>query len=308
MMLFLLIGCFLTVTAAVAGIGYWFLRRPENVDEARANAEIATLVRAPVVREELEAAPLTDTLKTIGEKFAAAQSPKNPFARKLLQAGYRHPAAPQIFYGAKCALAAAIALPLAVWGGVTGDGLSGALGAAVGGGGFAWFVPDRVLEWRVRRRQQNLKRALPPSLDLMVLGLEAGQGIDSVLADTAREFRRAYPEIAAEFASVAGEIKAGNTRVDVLRSLAYRNQEPELTKLINLLVDGDRFGTSLAPALRDHARYLRTRRRQEAQEQARKTSVKLVFPVFFLIFPSVLLVTLGPAVLTLMGSLSRLLQ
>ena len=93
----------------------------------------------------------------------------------------------------------------------------------------------------------------------------------------------------------------------MLTNLARRNEEPELTKLVNLLADADRFGSSLAPALRTHARYMRTRRRQLAQEQARKTTVKLVFPVFFLIFPSVLVVTLGPAVISLYSSLIPML-
>ena len=308
MMIVLLVGCFVTVGLTVAGIGYWFLRRPANAEDAREAAQVASILREPEPQEEDGRAALTETLKAIGERFAATQSAKNPYARKLLQAGYRQASAPQVFYGAKCALAALVALPLAVWSGAQGQGVSGSLMAALGGAGFAWFLPDRILEWRMRRRQQNLKRGLPPALDLMVLGLEAGQALDSVMAETARELRRAYPELAAEFASVPGEIRAGNSRVEVLRALGFRNQEPELTKVLNLLVDGDRFGTSLAPALRDHARFLRTRRRQEAQEQARKTSVKLVFPVFFLIFPSVLLVTLGPAVLTLMGSLDKLFQ
>lgn len=308
-MILLLIGCFISVLLTVGAIGYWFLRQPEKAAETRESEATPSILLEPIGRDtETLSSSLADTLKTIGERFAASGSAASPYAKKLLMAGYRNPSAGAIFYGVKCLLAAVVALPLAVWSGAQGQGISGGLLAALGGGGFAWFVPDRILEWQMRRRQGNLRRSLPPALDLMVLGLEAGQGLDQVMADTSRELRRAYPELALEFASVPGEIRAGKARVEVLKTVAFRNQEPELSKVINLLIDGDRFGTSLAPALRDHARHMRTRRRQDAQEQARKTSVKLVFPVFFLIFPSVLLVTLGPAVLTLMGSLQKMLE
>ena len=103
------------------------------------------------------------------------------------------------------------------------------------------------------------------------------------------------------------ELKAGGTRSDVLWGLADRSGDVEVRKLVALLVDTDRFGTSLAPALRSHAKYLRTRRRQKAQETARKLSVKLVFPVFFLIFPSILLVTLGPALIAVFSHLLPML-
>jgi len=104
------------------------------------------------------------------------------------------------------------------------------------------------------------------------------------------------------------ELRTGSSRADSFRALGARNKEPELRKLANLLVDSDRFGVSIGPALRSHAKYLRTRFRQQAQEKARKVGVKLIFPVFFLIFPSVLLVTLGPACIMMFQQLKTLVQ
>jgi tight adherence protein C len=101
------------------------------------------------------------------------------------------------------------------------------------------------------------------------------------------------------------DLRTSTSRADSLRALADRNGEPELKKLSSLFIDTDRFGTSLAPALRNHARYLRIRLRQQAQEAARKVGVKLIFPVFFLIFPSVILVTLGPAVMLIMTQMKQ---
>jgi len=128
------------------------------------------------------------------------------------------------------------------------------------------------------------------------------------LLETSKELRRVYPDLSEELGLAHLEMRAGQSRADILARLAQRTGEAEVRKLTNLLLDGDRFGTSLGPALRNHAQYTRVRRRQLAQEQARKTSVKLVFPVFFLIFPCVLLVTLGPAALRLMQGLSQMMN
>jgi tight adherence protein C len=127
------------------------------------------------------------------------------------------------------------------------------------------------------------------------------------MAETSRGILTGYPDLAEELNQVCLELKAGSSRSDVLWGLAERSGDVEVRKLVVLLIDTDRFGTSLAPALRSHAKYLRTRRRQKAQETARKLSVKLVFPVFFLIFPSILLVTLGPAVIAVFSQLVPML-
>ena len=142
----------------------------------------------------------------------------------------------------------------------------------------------------------------------MVLAMEAGQALDQSIADASRGLKRTYPDLSGELAQLYMELRTGGTRADSFRALAARNKEPELRKLSNLLIDSDRFGVSIGPALRSHAKYLRTRFRQLAQEKARKVGVKLIFPVFFLIFPSVLLVTLGPACMMMYQQLKTLVQ
>ncbi|MBI1791698.1 MAG: type II secretion system F family protein, partial [Acidobacteria bacterium] len=164
-------------------------------------------------------------------------------------------------------------------------------------GGFGFLLPDRVLKPLIKARSSRIRRAVPAALDLMVLSVEAGQSLNLAVLDAANELRESYPDLAAELAQVHLELRAGKSRQDALYKLGQRNQEPELRKLANVLIDADRFGSSLGPALRTHAKYLRNRMKQQAQETARRVAVKLVFPVFFLIFPSVLLVTLGPAVI-----------
>jgi tight adherence protein C len=152
-----------------------------------------------------------------------------------------------------------------------------------------------------------LRRGLPAALDLMVLAVEAGQGLDAAILDTSRGLRGTHPDLAAEFTQLQLELKANTTRAESLRNLEARSHDIEIRKFVNLLIDTDRFGTSLGPALKTHARYMRIRFRQLAQEKARKVGVKLIFPVFFLIFPSVILVTLGPAVILIFQQMKDLL-
>jgi len=140
----------------------------------------------------------------------------------------------------------------------------------------------------------------------MVLGLEAGQSLDAALNETSHQLREPFPELTFDLNLVQLEILASKSRAEAYRNLANRNEEIEIRRLAQVLIDGDRFDTSLAPALRAHSHYLKLRLRQKAREAARKAVVKLVFPLFFLIFPAVLLVTLGPAVLQLVTQLAPL--
>jgi tight adherence protein C len=169
-------------------------------------------------------------------------------------------------------------------------------------------MPDIILGKMARRRVDQLRHGLPAALDLLVLAVEAGQGLDAAILDTSRGLRSSHPALASEFTQLQLELKANTTRADALRNFATRSRDTEMRKFANLLIDTDRFGTSLGPALKTHARYLRIRFRQLAQEKARKVGVKLIFPVFFLIFPSVILVTLGPTVVLLFTQMRNLLE
>ena len=177
---------------------------------------------------------------------------------------------------------------------------------AVCGAGMGFLLPEIILKRLIRSRTARMRRAIPFALDLLTLTVEAGQSLNQAMVETSAELRDAHPDLSEELAQVNLGMRAGKSRVDALQQLG--RGDPELKKLASLLIDSDRFGTSLGPALRTHAKYLRTRLRQQAQESARKVSVKLIFPVFFLIFPSVLLVTLGPAVLHMMASFTDMVK
>lgn len=299
----LLVGFFLFTLAAVTLAGYVLVLRPPRTAAA---PEIAATL---VLNEPDLPAPqaiVLELFRKIGDALPPALANRAAVRKTLLAAGYRWPSAVSTFLGIRCATAAALGLA-AVWAAATFNQGSSLLLPAICGVGFGYLLPDRVLERMARARTARMLRALPFALDLMTLAIEAGQGLDSAILETSRGLRLTDPDLAAEFTQLQLELRAEASRVDALRNFAARTQDPEMRKFSALLIDTDRFGSSLGPALRAHNRYLRTRFRQVAQERARKVAVKLIFPVFFLIFPSVVLVTLGPAAILIMTQMKNLI-
>jgi len=250
--------------------------------------------------------PLMETLGRIG-RAAVRPRESDRLQRRLGQAGYRSLSASPVYSGIRVASAALIALTLFAFALFNTGSLYSAVLAALCGSLAGFILPQMVLNRRIQQRSQRLRAGLPTALDLMVLGLEAGQSLDAVFQETTRELRSTFPDLNLELTLVLLDISAGKSRADAFRNLVKRNDEIELRRLAQVFIDSDRFGTSLAPALRTHTHYLRLRMRQKAREAARKVAVKLVFPVFFLIFPAMLLVTLGPAVLQIMSQLVPML-
>jgi tight adherence protein C len=301
----LLIAFFLFTTAAVAAAGYVFVLRPARVQMAIAEAPAPVVLAQPDL--PIAQAAVLDMFRLIGEAIPGGSS-RRAAARVLLSAaGFRWPAAVSVFLGIKCGVALMLGTA-AVWAGVTLQPDRSLLFLPVlAGAGFGYLLPDRVLERLAARRVYQLRRGLPAAIDLMVLAVEAGQSMDAAILEASRGLRVSHPDLASEFTQLHLELRANPLRIEALQNFATRGRDIELRKFTHLLIDTDRFGTSLGPALRTHARYLRTRFRQSAQERARKVAVKLIFPVFFLIFPSVILVTLGPAVIMLFAQMRALL-
>ncbi len=285
-------GLFLFILGGVILAGYLFVLMP-----ASAGAEHSAASTQEVVAW---------ALKRLGERVPSLRRDGQDLRLRLAAAGYRWPSVVTMFQGGRTAVAILFGL-------VTGWAVAvmrGSMGAAVAPAlcamGFGYILPDRILAGVIKARARRLRSGLPSALDLLVLGIEAGQPLDHSIAETARELRHAHPDLSAELAFVQIEMQLGTSRLDALRNMADRNSEPELRKLATLIIESDRCGSSPAPALHSHAKYLRTRMRQQANEAARKLGVKLVFPVFFLIMPSLLLVTLGPAVIQMMTQFAQL--
>lgn len=296
----LLLGFFTAVMAGVAAAGYYFLYRASVVS----NTAIHLGDEEPVSAKQL----LTDSLRELGEAIPGKPAGENPMRRKLHAAGYRSPTAVATFNGIVYSSAAILGIILGAAVLVSEQSLSSALLPAICAAGFGYLLPNRVLESQIKSRKRRLVDGLPVALDLLVLSVEAGQALDQSIFDASRETRTAYPDLADELLTVSLALRASASREQVFRDFGSRSTDLEFKKLSNLLIDSDRFGSSLGPTLRTHARYLRIRRRQHAQERARKIGVKLVFPIFFLIFPSVLLVTLGPAAMAIMTALRPMMD
>jgi tight adherence protein C len=255
-------------------------------------------------RREARRARLNQTLASMGSPFAGKGARPRGIALQLVQAGYRGQRALPIYYGMRV-------LAALVLGGVTlATGVSLAVPAQtlMGGTAFAllvgWMVPFFLLKRRLSRRQRVMSRALPDALDLMVVAVEAGLGLNQALVRVAEELEQVHPELSDELALVGLEMRAGIPREEALRNLAVRTGLDEVRSLVTMLLQTHRFGTPLARALRIHSDSLRTRRRQFAEEAAAKLSVKMLIPLVVFVFPAIFVVVLGPAFLILLETLA----
>ena len=226
-----------------------------------------------------------------------SQSELSVVQRRLVRAGYRNDTTMTFFYGAKilvplCLCLIAFATPLS----------QGGLFVYALALGLGFLAPDFWLGRQIASRQAKIRRGLPDVLDLMVICIEAGQSLDQATVRTAEELRAAHPAISDELGVVVLEQRAGRARTDAWRQFAERTAVDTVRNLVSVLVQSEKFGTSIAKTLRVHADTLRTQRRQKVEEQAAKTSVKLVFPLVLFIFPSLFVVTLGPACIVITES------
>lgn len=226
----------------------------------------------------------------------------SPLRIRFMNAGLRGPAAPALYFAAKSVLA--LALPFAVFFalGVSGTrlGTSGTMAALLLAGAIGYYLPNAVLAHRVARRQRDILEAFPDALDLMTVCVEAGLGLDAALLRVATEMEFTHPTLAEELHLVTLELRAGSSKEKALRNLALRTGVEDIDTLVAMLIQAERFGTSVADSLRVHADALRTQRRMRAEEAAAKIPVKLLFPLIFCIFPSMLVVLMGPAFLRIL--------
>jgi tight adherence protein C len=169
---------------------------------------------------------------------------------------------------------------------------------------FGFFLPRFMLKRMIKARQQRIKLGLPDALDLTVICVEAGLALDQALMRVGTDLHHAHPELSDEFHLVNLEMRAGKPRAEALRNLVERTGVDDLRSLVGTLIQTDRFGTSIAQALRVHSDSLRTERRQRAEEQAAKTTIKMVIPLVLFVLPSIIFVTLGPAIIELIRTLS----
>jgi tight adherence protein C len=229
--------------------------------------------------------------------------PKSPkemgrLGRRLARAGYRHPRAAVYFAAAEIILPIVLALLTIVSMGVVRGGIFGLLAAGVG-----YALPGFWLAHKTAKRQKEIQNGLPDALDLLIVCVEAGAGLDAAIVKASEELAISYPNLAEELRLITTETRAGKPRLEAFKNFASRTGVDDVRSLVAMLVQTDKFGTSIAQALRTHAATARTKRRQRAEERAAKLGVKLVFPLVFCLFPALYVVVLGPAVIKIMENL-----
>ena len=223
--------------------------------------------------------------------------PKSPkdmtrLRRRLAMAGYQNPSAMVVFGLAQLVTPLLLAGVVFTFMGVRTGWLLAIFVAAIG-----YMLPGMILARKIERRKQEIRNGLPDALDLLIVCVEAGCGLDQAIVKASDELEIAYPALAYELRLITTEIRAGKPRLEAFKNFAARTKVDDVKSLVALLVQTDKFGTSIAQALRTHAETSRTKRRQRAEEKAAKVGVKLVFPLVLFLFPALYVVILGPAVI-----------
>jgi tight adherence protein C len=264
-----------------------------NVVLDRLNEVTGLAGRASENRPRLEA--VTGLLRRVGDRVPRSPKELGKLQLRLVQAGYRKDSALPLFFGIRMA-SAAVAFLICSMPIVMRPNVMYALGAM----GLGYVLPGMLLARMAKRRQHRIRLSLADALDLLVVSVEAGLGLDQAMSRVADELAAAYPDLAEELRLVNLELRAGKARSEALRNLADRTGVDDLNSLVAMLIQTDKFGTSVAQSLRVFSDTLRTKRRQRAEEAAAKTGVKMVFPLVFCIFPAIWVVTIGPAAIRFM--------
>jgi tight adherence protein C len=246
---------------------------------------------------------LASTFKRMSRVAPQSPAEMGKLRRRLVAAGFRNNDALIVFLGIRVATAAVlfalVATPI-----IFRPNLMLALGAA----GLGYLLPNIVLARLEKRRQHRIRLSLPDALDLLVVSVEAGLGLDQAIQRVGEELVFAHPELCEELRLINFELRAGKARTEALHNLGERTGVDDVISLVAMLVQTDKFGTSVAKSLRVHSDTLRTKRRQRAEEAAAKTGVKMVFPLVLCIFPAIWVVTLGPAAIKIVQVLVPLAE
>jgi tight adherence protein C len=294
----------LFVTVAVVwtliGSRFW-LRQKAAIDRVtRATAEAREVAHPSLVFHDL--------VRRLGSLLPQSPKDATTMQKRLIRAGYRGSGALKMLYGVKVALAVLLPLVASVVVASSEAASNYRLLILASAAGIGLFGPNEWVRMAAKRRQKRLRRALPNALDLLVVCVESGLGLDQAIMQCAKELEHAHPEICQEFTLVNLELKAGKRRAEALRNLAERTGVDEIKKLVAVLIQADRFGTGVAQSLRGHSEYLRVQMRQTAEEKAAKLGVKLVFPIFFCILPSLFVVTVGPVMVRISRELLPMMR
>ena len=295
MSLLLIIVVFVTVVLAVFAFGAAVVT-PSSVLGARLRAlggqQPQPQENKPAIRERLEQA-----LDPISKAIPLSPADVSRTRRWLIQAGFRDAIDVNYYFGARVLMAGIGFVGVVLFTGFDN------LALLVGIPALGFMLPRFILKRMIKDRQNRIRLGLPDALDLTVICVEAGLALDQALMRVGQDLHHAHPDLSDEFHLVNLEMRAGKPRAEAMRNLVDRTGVDDIRSLVGTLIQTDRFGTSVAQALRVHSDSLRTERRQRAEEQAAKTTIKMVPPLVIFVLPSIIFVTIGPAVIELIRQL-----
>jgi tight adherence protein C len=310
MLLLITISIFVCITLGMIGV-YWFFTRPQSAATERLKRMgSSSTSSAPVslsLSDDHAADKIAEKISTpLNRLVPVSAAEVQKLQKKLMQAGFRSQHAPLLFRTIQLStmafFPAVVALTCAILARPVFSALFWIIAAFVAG----FFVPRYVLGRMIRSRQQRVRWGLADALDLMVISIEAGLGLNASMLKVSTELKEAHRDISEEFELANLEIRVGRDRDEALRNLAERTGVDDLKSLVAMLIQTDRFGTSIAKAIRVFSDSLRTKRRQRAEQAAQKAAVKLLFPLACFLFPTLFIAILGPALLQLSDTLGKL--
>lgn len=309
MLLLITLSTFICISLVMMG-AYWLFYRPQSAATERLKRlgeKAPSPGGIPVSIVEDRSSELAERLATPLSKLlppSAAEAKK--LQKQLMQAGIRSSTAPMTYRAMQiismAAFPAMVALGCAILQRPINTAVLFILFAFV----IGFFLPRYILRRMIRSRQQQIRWGLADALDLMVISIEAGLGLNAAMMKVAAELKEAHPDVSEEFELANLEIRVGRDREEALRNLADRTGVDDLRSLVAMLIQTDKFGTSIARAIRAFSDSLRVKRRQRAEQAAQKAAVKLLFPLACFLFPTLFIAILGPAALQLMDTFSQM--
>jgi tight adherence protein C len=310
MLLIITISTFVCISLGMLGV-YWLLYRPQSAATERLRRlgeRASSPATTPITLEEnRSSSDITQRLATpLSKLLPPSVAEAKKLQKQLMQAGFRSNTAPITYRAVQICTLAALPAMVALVCALLARPMSSALLYILFSCGIGFFLPRYALRRMIRSRQQLIRWGLADALDLMVISIEAGLGLNAAMLKVSSELKLVHPDICEEFEMANLEIRVGRDRDEALRNLADRTGVDDLRSLVAMLIQTDRFGTSIARAIRAFSDSLRTKRRQRAEQAAQKAAVKLLLPLACFLFPTLFIAILGPAALQLMDTLGKM--
>lgn len=310
MLLIITISTFVCISLGMMG-AYWLLYKPQSAATERLK-RLGERASSPAdlsgsLVEERSGSELAERLaQPLSRLLPPSAAEAKKLQKQLMQAGFRSPSAPITYRAIQLISMAAFPAVVAVGSALMQKPINNAVILIMFAFVIGFFLPRYVLRRMIRSRQQLVRWGLADALDLMVISIEAGLGLNAAMMKVSAELKEVHPDICDEFELANLEIRVGRDRDEALRNLAERTGVDDLRSLVAMLIQTDRFGTSIARAIRAFSDSLRTKRRQRAEQAAQKAAVKLLFPLACFLFPTLFIAILGPAALQLMDTLDKM--